>query len=249
MFKPIAKSTAHKKNHHPQALLMLACVGLLSGCQTVVQQPAPTQNNTPVAKLPKINVPAIIIGNLPTENRQPPILIEPSQTPSEGTDPIEQKRQAEARKEAEKKRLEQLKRAEAKRQQTMRAGILNAQKANNSARKRVSIKDGTKLPAFNRLMTLGVKQLRNNQLNAAKQNFIAAQRLAPQSPAVYMYLSEIALKQKQATKAENLARRGLVVSRSKRYDNALWRMILLSGKMRNRSDIVNEAKKKLLEMH
>lgn len=106
-------------------------------------------------------------------------------------------------------------------------------------------KDGTNIPAFNRLMKRGISQLRANKLAAAQTTFTKAQRLGPQSPAVYMYLSEIAIKRRQGTQAENLARRGLLVSRSKRYDKALWQMILISAKMRQHTATISEAQKQL----
>lgn len=122
----------------------------------------------------------------------------------------------------------------------------HTQQSNTNTRKNtLSKRDGSNIPAFNLLIKTGIKQLRSGQLNRAQQTFTKAQRLGPQSPAVYMYLSEIAIKKKQGTQAENLARRGLLVSRSKRYDKALWQMVLISAKMRNRSATVKEAQAQL----
>lgn len=130
--------------------------------------------------------------------------------------------------------------------------ILKQQRAQRRNTRRTSTtratgkrKDGRNIPAFNNLMKIGKTQLRSGKLNSAQQTFTKAQRLGPQSPAVYMYLSEIAIKKRQGTQAENLARRGLLVSRSKRYDKALWTMVLISGKMRNRSAVIKEAQRNL----
>lgn len=131
--------------------------------------------------------------------------------------------------------------------------VLAQQRAKQNAKQQSSNslpskKNGANIPAFNKLMKIGIRQLRANQLNSAQQTFTKAQRLGPQSPAVYMYLSEIAIKNRQGTQAENLARRGLLVSRSKRYDKALWQMVLISAKMRNRGATVEEAQRQLKKL-
>ncbi|WP_167320787.1 tetratricopeptide repeat protein [Psychrobacter lutiphocae] len=105
-----------------------------------------------------------------------------------------------------------------------------------------SIEDGSNIPAFQRLMNTGMAQMRQGQLSAAQSTFTRAQRIAPQSSAVYYYLSQIALKQNQPLKAEAMARRGLVVAQTTATKKALWQIILMSGQAQGNTRVINEAK-------
>ena len=101
------------------------------------------------------------------------------------------------------------------------------------------------VPAFQKLMQSGMNQLKSGQLNAAESSFTRAQRLAPKSPAVYFYLSQVALKKNQPRKAEAMARRGLSVSTDKSGRHALWQLILRSAQMQNNARVIKEAQQAL----
>lgn len=115
----------------------------------------------------------------------------------------------------------------------------NSKKPTN---KPAPIQDGSNLPAFQKLMDTGVEQLRQGQVSAAQATFTRAQRLAPQSSAVYFYLSQVALKQNQPLKAEAMARRGLVVAQSEARKRALWQIILIAGQAQGNTRVIKEAK-------
>lgn len=102
--------------------------------------------------------------------------------------------------------------------------------------------DGDNLPAFRSLMNKGVAQLRQGQVSSAQSTFTRAQRLAPQSSAVYFYLGQVALKQNQPLKAEAMARRGLVVAKTASRKTALWQVILKAGHAQGNARVVSEAK-------
>ena len=91
-------------------------------------------------------------------------------------------------------------------------------------------------------MDTGVEQLRQGQVSAAQATFTRAQRLAPQSSAVYFYLGQVALKQNQPLKAEAMARRGLVVAKTEARKRALWQIILIAGQAQGNSRVIKEAK-------
>lgn len=115
----------------------------------------------------------------------------------------------------------------------------NSKKLTN---KPAPIQDGSNLPAFQKLMDTGVEQLRQGQVSAAQATFTRAQRLAPQSSAVYFYLGQVALKQNQPLKAEAMARRGLVVAQTEARKRALWQIILIAGQAQGNTRVIKEAK-------
>ena len=107
------------------------------------------------------------------------------------------------------------------------------------------LQNGDNIPAFRRLMDTGINQLRAGRLSDAETSFTRAQRLAPQSSAVYFYLGQVALKKNQPIKAEAMARRGLTVAQSHSRKVALWQLILRSAQARGHQPTVNEAQQVL----
>ena len=116
------------------------------------------------------------------------------------------------------------------------------QNSNHSSQYKPTIEDGSNIPAFKKLMDTGVQQLRQGQLSAADNTFTRAQRLAPQSSAVYFYLGQVALKRNQPLKAEAMARRGLVVAKSDSRKKALWQVILKAAQAQGNSKVIKEAR-------
>jgi len=116
------------------------------------------------------------------------------------------------------------------------------QNSKKPTQKSAAIQDGSNIPAFRKLMDTGVEQLRQGQVSAAQSTFTRAQRLAPQSSAVYFYLGQVALKQNQPLKAEAMARRGLVVATTESRKRALWQVILKAGQAQGNARVIKEAK-------
>lgn len=116
------------------------------------------------------------------------------------------------------------------------------QNSNQSVQRKPTIEDGSTIPAFKRLMDTGVQQLKQGQISAADTTFTRAQRLAPQSSAVYFYLGQVALKQNQPLKAEAMARRGLVVAKSNSRKKALWQVILKAAEAQGNPKVIKEAR-------
>jgi len=116
------------------------------------------------------------------------------------------------------------------------------QNSKKPTQKSATIQDGSNIPAFRKLMDTGVEQLRQGQVSAAQSTFTRAQRLAPQSSAVYFYLGQVALKQNQPLKAEAMARRGLVVATTESRKRALWQVILKAGQAQGNARVIKEAK-------
>lgn len=110
---------------------------------------------------------------------------------------------------------------------------------------RSTTSNNSSLPAFQKLMQTGMSQLQAGDLTAAESSFTRAQRLAPQSSAVYFYLAQVALKKNQPRKAEAMARRGLSFSTDTSRRRALWQLILRSGQLQNNARVIKEAQQAL----
>ncbi len=107
---------------------------------------------------------------------------------------------------------------------------------------KVTLRDGSNIPAFGMLMNKAQQQMQANQLDAAEQTLIQAQRMAPQSATVYAYLSEIAIKKRQGGNAEAMARKGLMLSNSPRQQHAFWQLISISAELQNNAALAGQAK-------
>ena len=110
---------------------------------------------------------------------------------------------------------------------------------------RATTSNNSSLPAFQKLMQTGMRQLQAGDLTVAESSFTRAQRLAPQSAAVYFYLAQVALKKNQPRKAEAMARRGLSFSTDTSHRRALWQLILRSGQLQNNARVIKEAQQAL----
>jgi hypothetical protein len=105
----------------------------------------------------------------------------------------------------------------------------------------VVLRDGHNIPLVQKLMAQGLQQLQLGQLDDAEETYDRVQRIAPQYSSVYARLSELALKRKDGSTAEGMARRGLVLARSPQQKSGFWQLIALAGSMQNKPDVVNEA--------
>jgi predicted Zn-dependent protease len=104
--------------------------------------------------------------------------------------------------------------------------------------------DGHDMPAVQGLLASAETRLQQGQLDEASTSLERAQRLAPQSAAVYLKLAEIRLKQGRVVEAEQLARKGLAFSRSTAQQAALWRMISLSAERQGKPEAALQARQK-----
>jgi ribosomal protein S20 len=125
------------------------------------------------------------------------------------------------------------------------AALLESARQNSKQQSRQPTSNQSDLPAFRNLMQTAIKQLKSGNLSAAESSFTRAQRLAPQSSAIYFYLSQVALKKNQPRKAEAMARRGLNVSQDDSRRRALWQLILRSGQLQNNQRVIREAQQAL----
>ena len=110
---------------------------------------------------------------------------------------------------------------------------------------KVTLRDGSNIPAFGMLLNKAKQQMQANQLNAAEQTLIQAQRMGPQSATVYAYLSEIAIKKRQGANAEAMARKGLMLSNSPKQQHAFWQLILISAGLQNNAALASQAKSQM----
>lgn len=113
---------------------------------------------------------------------------------------------------------------------------------------KVMLRDGSNIPAFSKLMTQAHQQIQANQLNAAEQTLIQAQRMAPQSAAVYARLSEVALKKRQGSNAEAMARKGLMLTNNPRQQHAFWQLILASAELQNNAALASQARTQIQKL-
>lgn len=208
---------------HIQCLLMTFAIGLSACKKTPIQRPDSSKS--------------IITYPFPSKT--------PEATPSQNTHEANKKYNQQNNPSQTQRTNKKAQASIQKQQEKLRQQMLAQQKKQQS---RVVIKNGADLPAFNRLMKKGVTFYNQQQYSKAMPQFLAAQRLAPQSPAVYQYLGQIALKQGQATKAEILARKGLLVSQSKKYDKSLWQLIYSSAKIRAKSALMQKALQEIAKL-
>lgn len=110
---------------------------------------------------------------------------------------------------------------------------------------KVTLRDGNNIPAFGMLLNKAQQQMKANQLNAAEQTLIQAQRMASQSATVYAYLSEIAIKKRQGANAEAMARKGLMLANSAKQQHAFWQLILISAGLQNNAALASQAKSQM----
>ncbi len=110
------------------------------------------------------------------------------------------------------------------------------------AQPQVNLRDGHDIPLVQSLMSQGLQQLQQGQLDNAEEIFDRVQRIAPQYSSVYARLSEVALRKKDGATAEGMARRGLVFAKSAQQRAGFWQLISLAGTLQNKPDVVNEAK-------
>ena len=89
--------------------------------------------------------------------------------------------------------------------------------------------DGRDMPAVQNLLASAQNSLQQGRPEDAASSLERAQRLAPQSAAVYQKLAEVRLQQHRAVEAEQLARKGVAYAHNNSQQAALWRLVAIAG--------------------
>lgn len=108
--------------------------------------------------------------------------------------------------------------------------------------------DGQNVPAVQQLIGQAKAQLQAGQLDTAEQTLRQLQRLAPENPALYAYLSELFLRRQQPDLAETAARRGLLYARSPAQQKAFWQLVLLAAQQQQDASKVAEAQRQMAQL-
>ena len=109
-------------------------------------------------------------------------------------------------------------------------------------------RDGHNIPAFNSLLNIAREQIAQAKWADAEQTLTRAQRMAPDSPAVYAYFAEIAIKRQQWNRADGMARRGLLLTQNPAQQRTFWQIVLLSAQQQNNTRGVQEAQRQLSQL-
>lgn len=109
-------------------------------------------------------------------------------------------------------------------------------------------RDGHSIPAFNSLLNIAREQIAQSKWADAEQTLTRAQRMAPDSPTVYAYFAEIAIKRQQWNRADSMARRGLLLTQNPAQQRTFWQIVLLSAQQQNNPRGVQEAQRQLSQL-
>lgn len=108
--------------------------------------------------------------------------------------------------------------------------------------------DGRDMPAVQGLLASAASALQQGRLEDAASSLERAQRLAPQSAAVYLKLAETRLRQGRSIEAEHLARKGLAYTASPVQQAAFWRLIATAAEQQGRFDTAQQAREKAQQL-
>ena len=109
-------------------------------------------------------------------------------------------------------------------------------------------RDGHNIPAFNSLLNIAREQIAQAKWADAEQTLTRAQRMAPDSPAVYAHFAEIAIKRQQWNRADSMARRGLLLTQNPAQQRTFWQIVLLSAQQQNNQRGLQEAQRQLSQL-
>ena len=104
--------------------------------------------------------------------------------------------------------------------------------------------DGRDMPAVQGLLASAETRLQQGDLEEAANSLERAQRLAPQSAAVYLKLSETRLRQNRVLEAEQLARKGLAFAQGAAQQAALWRLVAMAAERQGKAETAAQARQK-----
>ena len=93
--------------------------------------------------------------------------------------------------------------------------------------------DGRDMPAVQNLLASAQYSLQQGKPEDAASSLERAQRLAPQSAAVYQKLAEVRLQQNRPVEAQ-LARKGVAYAHNNSQQAALWRLVAIAADRQKR---------------
>ncbi len=108
--------------------------------------------------------------------------------------------------------------------------------------------DGSQLPAMQGLLGAADRAVRKGDLELAAVNLERAQRLAPQSAAVYQRFADVRLRQKRPAEAEQLARKALAYTAAPAQQAQLWRQIAAARQQQGKMQQAQEALQRALTL-
>lgn len=108
--------------------------------------------------------------------------------------------------------------------------------------------DGRDMPAVQSLLASASTSMSQGRPEDAATSLERAQRLAPQSAAVYQKLAEVRLQQGRNVEAEQLARKGLAYAQSSSQQVALWRLIAAAADKQGKIESANHAREKVMQL-
>jgi tetratricopeptide (TPR) repeat protein len=108
--------------------------------------------------------------------------------------------------------------------------------------------DGSQLPAVQGLLSAADRAVRKGDLELAAVSLERAQRLAPQSAAVYQRFADVRLRQKRPAEAEQLARKALAYTAVPAQQAQLWRQIAAARQQQGQMPLAQEALQRALAL-
>ena len=106
--------------------------------------------------------------------------------------------------------------------------------------------DGRDMPAVQNLLASAQNSLQQGRPEDAASSLERAQRLAPQSAAVYQKLAEVRLQQNRAVEAEQLARKGVAYAHNNSQQAALWRLVAIAADRQGKKETADKAREKVM---
>jgi tetratricopeptide (TPR) repeat protein len=106
--------------------------------------------------------------------------------------------------------------------------------------------DGRDMPAVQNLLASAQNSLQQGKPEDAASSLERAQRLAPQSAAVYQKLAEVRLQQNRVVEAEQLARKGVAYAHNNSQQAALWRLVAIAADRQGKGEVAAKAREKVI---
>lgn len=106
-----------------------------------------------------------------------------------------------------------------------------------------------KAPAYHELIARTKDAYVKQQWDEAEKYALQTQRISPQSPENYYYLSRIATHKKNYSSAEAFARRGLSYAKTAQMKKLLWSSIAEIGRAQKNSALTLNAQKEILKLN
>lgn len=126
-----------------------------------------------------------------------------------------------------------------------RTEVLSPQAMQRPVQPARQLADGSQIPVVKNFLSAADQAMARGDFAAANSSLERAQRLAPQSVAVYQRLSDIRFRQGKSAESEQFAKKALAYTTSPEQQAMLWRMIaraqLQQGKMLSAQESLDRA--------